>query len=69
MSAFDDCSSLSTIYVPAKKTNYDKERLCEELHDKIVELEPEKKTKIGSTEAGLTTNFDCLAQSELWCRS
>ena len=43
--AFHECSALSTIYVPAKKTDYYKERLPEELHDKIVELAPEKKTK------------------------
>jgi hypothetical protein len=42
---FDGCDSLSTIYVPAKKADYYKQRLPEELHDKIVELAPEKKTK------------------------
>ena len=43
---FYKCSALSTIYVPAKKTDYYMKRLPEEeLHDKIVELAPEKKTK------------------------
>jgi hypothetical protein len=41
---FDGCDSLSTIYVPAKKTDYYKKRLPWHLHDKIVELAPEKKT-------------------------
>ena len=41
-SAFDDCSALTAIYVPAKKVDYYKELLTEELHDKIVEIEPEK---------------------------
>ena len=40
--AFYECSALSTIYVPAKKTDYYKKRLPENLHDKIVELEPKK---------------------------
>ena len=43
--AFDECSALATIYVPAKKAGYYKKRLPEQLHDKIVELQPEKKTK------------------------
>jgi hypothetical protein len=43
--AFHECSALSTIYVPAKKTDYYMKRLPEELHDIIVELAPEKKTK------------------------
>ena len=43
--AFRKCSALATIYVPAKKTDYYKKRLPEELHDIIVELAPEKKTK------------------------
>ena len=43
--AFRKCSALSTIYVPAKKTDYYKKRLPEELHDTIVELAPEKKAK------------------------
>ena len=42
---FDGCTSLVTINVPAKKTDYYKPRLPEELRDKIVELAPEKKTK------------------------
>ena len=42
---FYECSALSTIYVPAKKTDYYKKRLPEELHDTIVELTPEKKAK------------------------
>ena len=44
-SAFNDCSALTAIYVPAKKVDFYKELLHEELHDKIVELAPEKKTK------------------------
>ena len=40
--AFDDCTVLTAIYVPAKKADYYKERLPEELHDKIVELEAKK---------------------------
>ena len=43
--AFLDCTALATIYVPAKKTDYYKKRLPEELHNKIVELVPEKKSK------------------------
>ena len=47
--AFNYCSVLTKIYVPAKKADYYKRRLPadtnEDLHDKIVELEPEKKTK------------------------
>ena len=39
------CTSLATINIPAKKADYYKQRLPEELHDKIVELAPEKKTK------------------------
>lgn len=42
---FYECSALSTIYVPAKKADYYKKRLPEELHDTIVELAPEKKSK------------------------
>ena len=42
---FYECSALSTIYVPAEKTDDYKELLTEELHGKIVELEPEKKAK------------------------
>lgn len=44
-SAFIECSSLATIYVLAKRADYYKKRLPEALHDKIVELAPEKKTK------------------------
>lgn len=44
--AFHECSALSTIYVPAEKTDYYKELLTEKLHGKIVELEPEKRTKV-----------------------
>ena len=43
--AFDDCTALKTINVPAKKANYYKKRLPEELHSLIVELPVEKKTK------------------------
>jgi hypothetical protein len=42
LTAFYKCPSLSTIYVPAEKTDYYKELLPEKLHDKIVELAPEK---------------------------
>ena len=42
---FYNCRALATIYVPAKKTDYYKQRLHKLLHDKIVELAPEKKTK------------------------
>ncbi|MBQ7310225.1 MAG: leucine-rich repeat domain-containing protein [Alistipes sp.] len=38
--AFND---IETIYVPAKKGDYYRQRLEASLHDKIVELEPEKK--------------------------
>ena len=41
-SAFDGCTALKTIYVPAKKADYYKERLPEELHRLIVELPEEK---------------------------
>jgi hypothetical protein len=40
--AFGDCSALTAINVPAKKTDYYKELLPEKLHDKIIEIEPEK---------------------------
>ena len=43
---FDECSALAAINVPAKKTDYYKQRLHKRLHDKIVELAPEKKTKV-----------------------
>lgn len=36
-------NDIETIYVPAKKGDYYKQRLDASLHDKIVELEPEKK--------------------------
>ena len=42
LTAFYKCPSLSTIYVPVKKTDYYKELLPEKLHGKIVELAPEK---------------------------
>ena len=38
--------SLKTINVMSNCVDYYKERLPEELHDKIVELEPEKRTKV-----------------------
>ena len=40
--AFFNCPALKTIYVPAKKINYYKKRLPEELHSLIVELPAEK---------------------------
>lgn len=43
--AFAENPALSTIYVPSKKSDYYKKHLPEELHDKIVELKPEKKTR------------------------
>ena len=43
--AFHKCSKLSRINVPAKKADYYKKRLPEKLHELIVEMEPEKKTK------------------------
>lgn len=43
--AFYRCTALKTIYVPAKKTDYYKQRLPEELHQFIVEMEPVKKAK------------------------
>lgn len=42
---FKGCSALTTIYVPAKKADYYMDRLDAVLHNKIVELAPEKKTK------------------------
>ena len=42
---FNKCSALATIYVPAKKTDYYMNRLSLNLHDRIVELAPKKKTK------------------------
>ena len=43
--AFGNCSALKTINVPAKKADYYKSRLPEELHSLIVELPAEKKAK------------------------
>ena len=43
--AFAENPALSTIYVPSKKSDYYKKHLPEELHDKIVELKSEKKTR------------------------
>ena len=43
--SFEKCEALTTIYVPAKKTDYYKQRLPEELHSLIVELQPEKRAK------------------------
>ena len=40
-----ECENLKSIKVPAKKADYYKKRLPEELHDLIVEMEPKKKTK------------------------
>jgi hypothetical protein len=40
--AFLDCTALATIYVPAKQADYYKKLLRRKLHDKIVELAPEK---------------------------
>ena len=56
--AFYGCTSLKVINVPAKKYDYYYERIPEELHSLIVEMEPvkkatnktEKKTKSESTE-------------------
>ena len=43
--AFLNCTGITTINIPAKKTDYYKKRLPEELHQFIVEMEPEKKAK------------------------
>jgi hypothetical protein len=43
--AFHNYSKLSRINVPAKKADYYKKRLPENLHHLIVEMEPKKKTK------------------------
>ena len=43
--AFGGCTGITTINIPAKKTDYYKKRLPEELHQFIVEMEPEKKAK------------------------
>ena len=40
-----NCTGITTINIPAKKTDYYKKRLPEELHQFIVEMEPEKKAK------------------------
>ena len=44
-STFRGCDNLNTINVPAKKADYYKKRLPEELHQFIVELAPVKKAK------------------------
>jgi hypothetical protein len=43
--AFRECPALKTINVPAKKADYYKNRLPEELHHLIVELPEEKNAK------------------------
>ena len=43
--AFFKCTGITTINIPAKKTDYYKKRLPEELHQFIVEMEPVKKAK------------------------
>jgi hypothetical protein len=43
--AFDGNPALKVIRVPAKKADYYKKRLPEKLHQFIVEMEPEKKSK------------------------
>ena len=43
--SFTECEALTTIYVPTKKTDYYKQRLPEDLHSLIVELQPENKAK------------------------
>ena len=43
--AFDGCTGLKAINVPAKKADYYKKRLPEKLHSLIVELPAEKKKK------------------------
>ena len=40
--AFHNCNGIQAIYVPAKKTDYYKQRLNCNLHDKIVEIESVK---------------------------
>ncbi len=42
---FGDCEALKVIYVHAKKADYYKKHLPEELHALIVELPAEKKAK------------------------
>ena len=41
--ALDECSALTAIYVPAGKAEFYYKSLSVKLHDKIVELEPEKR--------------------------
>lgn len=43
--AFNRCENLTNISVPAKKADYYKNRLPENLHQYIIEREPEKKAK------------------------
>ena len=43
--AFFNCTGITTINIPAKKTDYYKKRLPENLHQFIVEMEPVKKAK------------------------
>lgn len=43
--AFFNCTGITTINVPAKKTDYYKKRLPENLHQFIVEMESVKKAK------------------------
>jgi len=42
---FEGCTALKTINVPAKRADYYKKHLPEELHSLIVELPAEKKAK------------------------
>ena len=42
---FKNCNKLRAINVPAKKSDYYKQRLEEKFHPLIVELAPEKKAK------------------------
>ena len=44
-STFKDCTSLKVINVPAKKKDYYIQRLPEEFHSLVVEMEPVKKAK------------------------
>ena len=50
--AFGNCSALKTINVPAKKADYYKNRLPEEMHGLIVELPARKKAKSKKTPKG-----------------
>ena len=43
--AFLDCTGIATINVPAKRIDYYKKRLPEELHQFIVEMAPVKTAK------------------------